>query len=117
MNGNEIHLTTFENEGRGPFRYEKASVAAFKTAIKALLVEGSLGQLTLFKCLDAHQHGVCELYHWLADYKKQKGFVVTLMRCNRTTAGAVAWVQKYAWARRSGVGIFPLATPECVFVE
>ncbi len=79
VNGSEIHLTTFEDEGRGPFRYETASVAAFKTAVKALPVEGPLGQLTLFKCLDADQHGAYELYRWSADYKKQKGFARDLV--------------------------------------
>ncbi len=77
VNGNEIHLTTFEDEGRGPFRYEVASIEALKTAVGALPVEGSLGQLTLFKCLDGDQHGLYELYNWLADYSEQKGFLYT----------------------------------------
>ncbi len=96
VNGNEIHLTTFVDEGRGPFRYEIASLEALKTAVKALPLEGPLGQLTLIECLDSDHHGLHELYNWLANYSEQKGFALTLTPCNRTTAGAVAWVQKYA---------------------
>ena len=29
VDGNEIHLTTFEDEGRGPFQYERTTVEAF----------------------------------------------------------------------------------------